>query len=103
VKCIACYVTNTARLRYGPKTNRKYTQYCLKCAVCTTFTVRFPIVSDTVLIGIGNGEMFFQVSTVQEFKENFNLNDIAQATGNFRPVAHNEDKLIMNFEQKIRY
>jgi len=55
------------------------------------------------LIGIGNGEMFFQVSTVQEFKENFNLNDIAQAAGNFRPVAHNEDKLIMNFEQKIRY
>jgi hypothetical protein len=38
---------------YGPKKNRINTAWCRKCSVFTTFTIRFRIVNDGVLIDLG--------------------------------------------------
>ncbi len=40
---------------YGPKTNRIDKVYWCKCPIFTTFTVRFRIVNDAVLIDLSIG------------------------------------------------
>jgi hypothetical protein len=64
------YGDNTIRISvpdntvwYGPKTNRKYTEYCRKCPVLIRFTARFLIVNHTVLIDLGNVYYFVHLKS----------------------------------------
>ncbi len=68
---------------YGPKTDRIDTVYGRKYPVFTTFTVRFRIVNDAVLIDLGSEEVLEKVSLHLFWQWYFYISDLIYRSMNW--------------------